>query len=170
MTARSALGSRLGREGGVTLTELLIATAIGALLLAGLTTVAREGVMSRAHERGNGEAAYQARFALQRMVAAARTTAPHALLPPSANTSGNWFDPTYFCVNGALALIETTTTDTGCTGTRVIAEQVSALSATQPAGAGALEAITAVIAITIDVPGATPVVLSERLRFGGGIE
>ncbi|MBK6972642.1 MAG: hypothetical protein IPH26_06695 [Sterolibacteriaceae bacterium] len=155
----------------MTLVELLIATAIGALLLAGLTSVARQGVQSRAMTRDNDEAIYQARFALQRMAAAARATAPHTLLPPAANTSGNWFDPAYFCLNAASALIETTTTDAGCTGTRVIAERVSGLAATQPVGAGALETMTAVVALSLDVPASgTPLTLSERVRLGGGVK
>ena len=159
------------RESGITLAELLIATAIGAMLLAGLTSVAREGVTSRAQARDSSEAVYQARFALQRIVATAKATAPHTMLTPAANTSGNWFDPTYFCVNAAKALIETTTTDTGCTGTQVIAERVNSLSATLPVGAGALEAMTAVVALTLDVPASgTPLTLSERVRLGGGVK
>lgn len=154
----------------MTLVELLIATAIGALLLAGLTSVARQGVQSRAMTRDNDEAIYQARFALQRVVAAARATAPHTLLPPAAKTSGNWFDPAYFCVNAASALIETTTADTGCTGTQVIAERVSDLAATLPIGAGALDSMTAVVAVTLDVPGGAALTYSERMRLGGGTQ
>ena len=75
----------------MTLVELLIATAIGALLLAGLTSVARQGVLSRSLARDRSEAVYQARFALQRIAAAAKATAPHTMLTPAANTSGNWF-------------------------------------------------------------------------------
>lgn len=152
----------------MTLVELLIAAAIGAVLLAGLTSVARQGVQSRAMTRDTGEAIYQARFALQRVAVAARATAAHTLLPPAARTSGNWFDPAYFCVNAASALVETTTTDTGCTGTQVIAERVSDFAATQPVGAGALDAMTAAVAVTLDVPGGAPLTYSERLRLGGG--
>ena len=157
-------------RGGFTLVELLIATAIGALLLAGLSSVARQGVLSRAKVRDNSEAVYQARFALQRVAAAAKATAPHTLLPPAANTSGNWFDPAYFCVNAASALIETITTDTGCSGTKVIAERVNSFSATLPAGAGALDAVTAVVAVTLNVPGDTPLTFNERVRLGGGVK
>lgn len=155
----------------MTLIELLIATAIGALLLAGLTSVARQGVLARALTRDSSEAIYQARFALQRVAAAAKATAPHALLPPPANTSGDWFAPVAYCVNGAGALIETTTADTGCTGTQVIAERVSSFTATLPAGAGALESVAAVIVVTLNGPnGNGAVTLSERVRLGGGVE
>lgn len=154
----------------MTLVELLIASAIGALLLAGLTSVARQGVLTRAQVRDSNEAVYQARFALQRVAAAAKARAPHTLAPPTANTSGNWFDPAYFCVNGAKALIETTTADTACAGTQVIAERVNGFSATQPVSAGALEAMSAVIAVTLDVPGGAALTLSERVRLGGGVK
>ncbi len=156
------------RQRGITLVELLIATAIGALLLAGLSSVARQGLLSRALVRDSSEAVYQARFALQRVASTAKSTAPHTLLPPAANTSGNWFDPAYFCVNAASALIETITTDTACSGTQVIAERVNSFNATLPVGAGALESVTAVVAVTVNVPGNAPLTFNERLRLGGG--
>lgn len=159
------------RARGVTLIELLVATAVGALLLAGLTSVARQGVLARAVTRDGSEAVYQARFALQRVAAAAKATAPRTLLPPAANNSGDWFSPVAFCVNDAGALIETTTADTGCTGTQVIAERVSSFSTTLPAGAGALESVTAVVAVTLTGPGGGgAVTLSERVRLGGGVQ
>lgn len=172
MTAQCASrSSPLRHDRGFTLFELLIATAIGALLLAGLSTVAREGVLSRAQTRDTSEAVYQARFALERVSAAAKGTAPHSLLAPAVNTSGGWFDPAYFCVNAAGALIETTTTDTGCTGSQVIAERVSSFSATMPSGASALDAMAAVVAVTLTVPGSGgTLTLSERVRLGGGVK
>lgn len=172
ITPRS-LGRPLGARGvrGLTLVELLVATAIGALLLAGLSSVARQGVRARAQTRDGSEAVYQARFALQRVAAAAKATAPRALLPPPANTSGDWFSPAAFCVNGAGALIETTTADTGCTGTQVIAERVSSFSAALPAGAGALDSVTAVVGVTLTGPGGgAALTLSERVRLGGGVQ
>ena len=162
-------GRRPARARGLSLLELLVATAIGALLLAGLTSVARHGVMARAQTRDGSEAVYQARFALQRVAAAARATAPGTLLPPPANTSGDWFSPARFCVNGAGALIETITTDTACTATQVVAERVSSFSVALPAGVGALEAVAVVVTLTANGPGGSaPVTLSERLRLGGG--
>ena len=159
------------RSLGLTLVELLVATAIGALLLTGLTSVARQTVLSRAQVRDAGEAAYQAGFALQRVVAAAKGTAPHSLLPPAANTSGDWFSPAYFCVNGAGTLVETTTTDTGCSGAQVIAERVSSFSVALPSGAGALESVSAVVAVTLTGPGGgAPITLTERVRLGGGVQ
>ena len=156
---------------GVSLVELLVATAIGALLLAGLTSVAREGVRSRSLSRDTSEAVYQARFSLQRVGAAAWAAAPHSLLPPAANTSGDWFGTVSFCVNGAAALIETTTSDTGCTGTQVIAERVGSFGVALPAGAGPLEAVAAVVSVTLaGSGGGGALTLSERVRLGGGVQ
>lgn len=156
---------------GMTLIELLVATAIGALLLAGLSTVARQGMLARAQTRDSTEAVFQARFALQRIAAAARTTAPRALLPAPANTSADWFSPSYFCVNAAAALVETTTTDTTCAGTQVVAERVSSFSVTLPTGAGPLEAVTAVVSVTLTgTASGAPLTLAERVRLGGGVK
>lgn len=158
-------------ERGLSLIELLIASAVGAMLLAALSSVARQGVLSRTQTRDASETVYQARFVLQRVAIAAKGTTPRALLPPAANSSGDWFSPAYFCVNGAGALVETITSDTGCTGTQVIAERVSSFSATTPAGAGALESVTAVVAVTLRGPGGSaPLTLSERIRLGGGVK
>ncbi|WP_251972798.1 PilW family protein [Sphaerotilus microaerophilus] len=161
---------RQGRDHleGLSLVELLVATAIGALLLAGMGSVARLGVAARSETGGSAEALQQARFALERLQAAARATAPHALLPAAANTSGNVFSPAYFCVNGAGALVETTTADTGCTGTQVIAERVTAFGLSQPAGTGPLQAMSAEVVLTTRSPAGSTVTLRERLRLGGG--
>jgi prepilin-type N-terminal cleavage/methylation domain-containing protein len=156
---------------GFTLFELLAAVAIGAVLLAGLGSVARESVQAGSHTRDTAEAVYQGKFALQRVAAAARATAPRSLLAPAANTSGNWFDPLHFCVNGAGALVETTTADTGCAGTKIIAARVATFTAAVPAGSGALDSSSASITITLTVPGGgTTVTLSERVRLGGGVQ
>ena len=156
---------------GMTLIELLVATAIGAMLLAGLSSVARQGVLARTQTRDSAEAVYQARFALQRIAAAGRTTAPRTLLPAPANTSADWFSPSYFCVNPAAALVETTTTDTTCSGTQVVAERVSNFSVTLPTGAGPLEAVTALVSVTLTgTAGGASITLAERVRLGGGVK
>jgi type II secretory pathway pseudopilin PulG len=154
---------------GLSLVELLVATAIGAFLLAGMGSVARLGVAVRAETGGSIEALQQARFALERVQAAARATAPHALLPAAANTSGNVFSPAYFCVNAGGSLVETTTADTGCTGTQVVAEHVSSFVLTPAVAGGALAAESATVAVTVAGPGGGgEVTLSEHLRLGGG--
>jgi Tfp pilus assembly protein PilW len=157
------------RTRGLGLVELLVATAIGAGLLAALVSVARQGVQARSQTRDVGEALQQARFALERVAAAARATAPHGAPTPAANTSGDWFSPIRFCLNGAQALVETTTADAGCTGTQVVAERVSAFVLTPSTDGGALAAESATVAVTVAGPGGGgEVTLSERLRLGGG--
>ena len=118
-----------------------------------------------------GEAAYQARFALSRLGKVAQAVAPHALLPAPANTSGNWFSPAYFCVNANAALVETVTTDTGCTGTQVVAERVSAFSVGAPPGSGPVDAQMVDVGVTLKGPsGGGAITLSGRLRLGGGLQ
>ena len=170
MVVRRA-GRGRGSTTGLSLIELLVATAIGSLLLAGMGSVVRQAVLSRSVVRDNNEAMYQARFAMQRVAAAARATAPHSLLPPAANTSGDWFSPVYFCVNAAAALVETTTADTGCAGTQVIAQRLSSFSASVPAGASALDLASASVSVALTGPaGGAATVLSERVRLGGGVK
>jgi len=166
--ARAARRQRAAR--GMTLVEVLVATAIGAMLLAALGALAREGVQADAPLRDTGESLYQGRFALQRVVAAGWATAPGPLLPAPANTSGGWFGSVYFCVNAAKSLVETTSTDTACTGTQVIAERVGAFSIAAPAGAGALDAESADVSLTLTGPnGGGALTLTEHLRLGEGL-
>jgi prepilin-type N-terminal cleavage/methylation domain-containing protein len=158
------------RPRGMSLAELLVATAIGAGLLAALGSVARLGVQARAQTRDGNEAIQQARFALQRVAAAARDTAPHSLLAPAANTSGDWFSPVYFCLNGSQALVETTSADTACSAGRVVAERVSSFGLTPADEGGALTAESAAVSITTQAAAGATVTLTERLRLGGGTQ
>ncbi len=154
----------------MSLAELLVATAIGAGLLAALGSLARLGVQARAQTRDGNEAVQQARFALQHVVAAARDTTPHSLLAPAANTSGDWFSPIYFCVNNSQALIETTSADTACSGGRVVAERVSAFALTPATEGGAMTAESAMASITLQAAAGATLTLSDRLRLGGGTQ
>jgi prepilin-type N-terminal cleavage/methylation domain-containing protein len=156
---------------GMTLVEVLLAAAVGALLLGALVQVAHLDTQARAPLRDTGEALYQAKFALQRMAAAAAATAPAALPPPPAKSSGSWFGTVMFCVNAAGSLIETTPTDTGCAGSTVIAERVSAFSVAVPATAGASDGEVAEVSLSLAGPGGGgATTLSERMRLGGGLK
>ncbi|MBK7616685.1 MAG: prepilin-type N-terminal cleavage/methylation domain-containing protein [Burkholderiales bacterium] len=154
---------------GMTLVEVLIAAAVGALLLAALAPVARLGGQASAPLRDTSEALYQGRFALQRVAAAAAATAPAAVLPPPAKSSGNWFGTVMFCVNATGSLVETTPSDTSCSGSTVIAERVSAFSVAVPATAGASDGEVADVSLTLTGPGGGgAITLGERMRLGGG--
>src|SRR5438876_8293038 len=112
---------------GLTLIELLIAMTVAAFILAALNSVATLGLNAQASGRQANELVYQARFALDRMAAKARGTAPKLLTTPSsAGTTGDWFSvpvppATMYCLNGNKQLVETTVSDTACTGAVVIA-------------------------------------------------
>lgn len=162
---------------GMTLLELILATAIGALLLAGLNAVVKLGLDAQANARGSSEMAYQGRFALQTMLDAAVTLAPKVLATPAANTTGDWFAPTgctgtacmMFCRNAGNQLIETTTADTGCTGTAVLATNVTAFVAQKPSGAKVSDSPTVSLSLTLSNSSAT-VNLAGSARLGGGTQ
>ncbi len=162
---------------GVTLIELLIAVALGAILLAALNSLVKLGLDAQAEGRNTNELAYQGRFALERMAARARATAPKVLASPAANTTGNWFAPAgctgaacvMYCLNAGSQLIETTTADTTCSGSTVIAMNVGAFSATLPAGMGPADRSLAVVSLTLANAGST-LALSSSMRLGGGTQ
>ncbi len=163
---------------GVTLVELLLAVAIGAILMATLNGLVKLGLDAQTTGRAGNELTYQGRFALERIAAAARASVPKVLAVPAANTTGDWFAPAgcsgaacvmYCRKTSTSELIETTTADTGCTGTTVIASKVSAFSATLPAAMGQFDRQTAVIGLTI-TDGSKTVSLSASTRLGGGTQ
>ena len=155
---------------GLTLIELLIAMTLAVFILAALNSVVTLGLQAQTSGRQANELVYQARFALDRMAAKARSTPPtKPLTTPSAGTTGDWFSPTLYCLNGGNQLVETVVSDTGCTGSTVIANNVTAFSAQLPAGAGPADDPVATLSLTLQTPG-TPaaVTLGTSVRLGGG--
>src|SRR6266705_3294 len=156
---------------GLTLIELLIAVTLAVFILAALNSVVSLGLNAQASGRQANELVYQGRFALDRMAAKARSTAPTK--PPPAGTTGDWFSsptsPTMYCRNSNNQLVETVVSDTGCTGSVVIANNVTAFSAQPPAGAGPVDDPAATLSLTLQIPGApTTVTLTTSVRLGGG--
>ena len=160
---------------GLTLIELLMATAIGAIMLAGLNGLVKLGLDAQTAGRGSNELAYQGRFALERITARARATVPKTLTPPAAGTSGDWFAPTgclgaacvMYCRNAANQLIETTKDDVACNiGTTVLARNVTDFAATLPASA---VRPAAVLSLTL-ADAVNTVTLSSSVRLGGGTQ
>src|SRR6266568_3140678 len=154
---------------GLTLIELLIAVAV--VILAALNSVVSLGLNAQVSGRQASELVYQARFALDRMAATARSTAPKPLTTPSPGTTGDWFSPTLYCLNGGnQQLVETNlVTDPGCTAGAVIANNVTAFSAQLPAVAGPVDDPVASLSLTLQAAGApTTVTLSTSVRLGGG--
>jgi prepilin-type N-terminal cleavage/methylation domain-containing protein len=159
----------LRNQAGLTLLELVIAVAIGAIVLASLHSVVSLGLRAQAEGGQSNELLYQGQFALTRMVDAARGVAPKLLTTPSADSTGNWFAPAKYCRNAGNQLIETTTADAGCTGTTVIASNVTAFSATLPSGAGPVDDPTVVLSLTLTGSAAAKAVtLTTSVRLGGG--
>jgi prepilin-type N-terminal cleavage/methylation domain-containing protein len=169
--------SSYASQRGVTLIELLLALAISAILLAAINGLVKLGLDAQTDGRNANELAYQGRFAQERISDKARATAPKILSTPAASTTGDWFAPSgctgaacvTYCRNGGNQLIETTTADTTCSGTTVIASNVSAFSASLPASMGAVDRSIAVISLTMN-NGNNTAVLSSSMRLGGGTQ
>ncbi len=157
---------------GLTLIELLIAMTVAVFVLAALNSVATLGLNAQASGRQANELVYQARFALDRIAAKARGTAPKLLTTPSPGTTGDWFSSTstLYCLNGGNQLVETNlVTDPGCTAGAVIANNVTAFSAQLPAGAGPVDDPVATLSLTLKATGApVAVTLGTSVRLGGG--
>jgi len=167
----------------MTLIELLIAVALSTIVFAALASVVSLGLKAQVTGRQQNEITYQGRFALERMVDRARSVTPNKLLTdPITGTTGDWFAPTgcvgaacvMFCRNAGNQLIETTTADVTCTGTTVIASNVTAFSAARvasvtitPASVGPKP--TGSLTLTLTHSNAPqPITLTSSVRLGGG--
>ena len=152
--------------------ELLIAIVIAVFVLAALNSVTTLGLNAQASGRQANELVYQARFALDRMAAKARSTPPKLLTTPSLDTTGNWFStatpPAMYCRSSDNRLRETVDTDTGCAGGAVIANNVTAFSAQLPAGAGPVDDPVATLSLTLQTGAPATLTLTTSVRLGGG--
>ena len=163
---------------GMTLIELVIAMAISAIIMLALNDLVKLGLDAQTAGRGSNELVYQGRFALERMSDKARTLAPKVLSTPTAKTTGDWFAPSacagtacvMYCQNASNQLIETVTTDNACSGTTVIANNVSAFSATLPTSMGAVDRSIATISLTLSDANNNTINLSTSIRLGGGLQ
>lgn len=165
---------------GMTLVELVLAMGISAIIMVALNGLVKLGLDAQAAGRGSNELAYQGRFALERITEKARSLTPKNLnTTPAANTSGFWFSTTdtscaststcvMYCLNTSNQLIETTTADTSCTGTTVIANNVSTFSVVLPNGMGAIDKPATVIDLTLSDANNNTASFSTSIRLGGG--
>ncbi len=163
---------------GMTLLELMVSVVIGTLLLLSLNSVTKLALDVRTERRASNELTYQGRFALDKLVDRARSLAPKPLTLPSAGTTGDWFAPagcsgsacTMYCRKSATRqLIETTTADTTCSGSAVLANYVDSFSASLPAAMGPLDRHTGVLTLTLSQGAGTSLSLRTQIRFGGGL-
>ena len=157
------------RQEGFTLIEVMITIVIAALIVAGLNGFVMTALDAKASGRQANELLYQGSFALERMIAAGRATPQKALSTPTlANSTGDWFAPTMYCLKGGNRLVETTVSDTSCTGANTIATNIVALSAVPWAG-GPVDEPVGTLTVTLQA-GGDPVVLSATFRLGGGTQ
>lgn len=167
-------------QSGMTLIELVLAMAVSAILMAALNDVVKLGLDAQTVGRGNNELAYHGSFALEKISDKGRSLAPKNLTTsPAANTTGFWFSVSdtacssttscvMYCLNASNQLIESVTSDTGCTGTNVIARNVSSFSASLPDSAGAID--KSIVKISLSLTGANnnTLNLNSNIRMGGG--
>jgi prepilin-type N-terminal cleavage/methylation domain-containing protein len=126
---RGAAFARPGRQRGLTLLELLLALAMGALLMTAVMPMLN-GAMAAAADPSTTDQPdldRQAAFALDRIALAVRATAPTPLVTPTApdrTTSGRWFSPSTFQLSGTT-LVEKRDGDSVA---HVLADSVSSFS------------------------------------------
>jgi prepilin-type N-terminal cleavage/methylation domain-containing protein len=157
---------RAAGQHGFTLIEFMLALVIAAVVVGALNGVVELALKARTAGREGNELVYQGQFALARMIGKARASAPKVLATPAiADSTGDWFAPTMYCLKGGGRLVETSVSDTSCTGANVIADNVAAFSA-QPASAGPVDHPVATLSLTLQAGGA-PVVLTTSVRLGG---
>ncbi|WP_396267126.1 hypothetical protein [Ideonella sp.] len=156
---------------GFTLIELCLATAMGALLLAALAHVARLATESKVELSGTNEQRIQTEFVMQRLQAAARAATVGSLLPDATGDTGLWLAPKRFCINDAKALVETTTSASGCSGGEVIADRVSHLGISIPETQSALDTPMAQLSVALTLAdGSEGPILSQSIRLKGLLE
>ena len=154
---------------GFTLIELMISLALAALLVAPLSTLVVNALTAQGVAGAINDVSQDARFAMRRIEAAVRATAPGVLAAKGATTTGSWLSPVAFCLRSNKNLVETTPADTGCNSstTRTIAANVTAFNVQQfNAGAGAVQVIE--ISMTVTGAGGQAIALTSRTRLGGG--
>jgi prepilin-type N-terminal cleavage/methylation domain-containing protein len=155
---------------GLTLIELVIALAIGSLVLGGLHSIVMLGLRAQAPIESANEQAYRAGFALERIVARTRAAPLKALAGAPVNSTGDWLAPVMFCrVAATHTLRETTTTDTTCSAGTVLAEAVTAFSAQLVPSTRPLDLPLVTVSLTMHMPSEPqPLVLAQSVRLGGG--
>jgi len=163
-------GTSCTPQRGLTLIELVIAIAIGSLLLAALNSIVMVGLQAQAPVKAANEQVYRAGFAFERIIASTRAAPFKALTGAPVDSTGDWLAPLMFCrVSASQTLRETTTSDTTCSSGTVLAEGVTAFSvqlvaSTRPVD---LPLVTVNLAVHVaNVP--QPVVLTQSVRLGGG--
>ena len=156
---------------GFTLIELCMATAMGVLLLTALAHVARLATESKVELSEAAELRIETEFVMQRLRAAARAAKVGELQAPSDGDTGLWLAPQRFCINGAKALVETSTSDTSCSSGEVIADRVNRLTIGVPETQTAVDAPSALLTVVLPLPDGTdgPVVV-QTIRMKGLLE
>jgi prepilin-type N-terminal cleavage/methylation domain-containing protein len=155
---------------GLTLIELVIAIAIGSLLLAGLNSIVMIGLRAQAPIEAANEQVYRAGFALERIVARTRAAPLKTLAGAPVDSTADWLAPVMFCrVSASQTLRETTTSDTTCAGGTAVAEGVTAFSMQRVTSTRPVDLPVVTVSLTVSVANSPQaVVLTQSVRLAGG--
>ena len=155
---------------GLTLIELVIALAIGSLLLAGLHSVVMLGLRAQAPIEAANEQVYRAGFALDRIVTRVRAAPLKVLAGVPVDSTGDWLAPVMFCRAAATQFLrETTTSDASCSAGTVLAEAVTAFSAQLMPSTRPLDLPVVSVSLTVHVTNVPqPVTVARSVRLAGG--
>lgn len=146
------------RARGISLVELLLALAVAAIVLAPLAGLLRTNAAASSVAADRVALERDADFALERIAARVRATAPTLLAPqPVSSSSGNWFSVTFQFSGGTL-------TESGSGTSRVLAENVSAFSITAPTVLTGQQLVQASLTLT---RGDASTTHSATVRLGG---
>lgn len=152
-------------QAGMTLIELLLALAMGVVILATLASMVRAAGASNGATLAQLEVQGQARFAMRRIMQRVAQT-PAASLPakPDAASSGTWLSPAQYDLRAGTAAGTLALTETIGSTSHVLAEPVTAFSITSPATASGRTLVT--VSLTVGDAGAGETV-TETARLGG---
>lgn len=158
----------------MTLVELAVTAAIAATILSGVAAAVGDGLQLRAHVLQQDDAAAQAAFAMERMVAGVRAASPPAagtaLAAPVAGSTGTWLPQVSYAWNASTGQL----VETAGSSSSVIADHVTAFSAalhaTTPAS-GAVYAHPVIdLALTVTADAGQSATVRSTTRMGGGTQ
>jgi type II secretory pathway pseudopilin PulG len=156
----------------MTLVELAVTSAIAVMILSGVATAVGDGLQVRTQVLQQDDAAAQAAFAMERMVAGVRAAVPPAAGTPLSaavpGSTGTWLPQVTYAWGAAAG----TLTETVGTSVSVIADHVTAFSAslhtTSPAS-GAVYAHPVIdLALTVTADSGQSATVQSTTRMGGG--
>jgi prepilin-type N-terminal cleavage/methylation domain-containing protein len=177
LQAASVMGAHY-RQRGLTLIELLIALAIGVVIMTAFGNAISVGLQAETVNGAVNAVSQDARFAMQRIETAVRLTpsAPALTAKADDTTSADWLSGSTFLAGGVTyclrggQLIEKTPWSAACTvvsSDRVIADNVTAFTFTRYLNGSSFTTPVVEVGLTL-AKGSPALSLIAHTRVGGG--